>query len=342
LGSVPLISEPFQRVAVDIVGPIKPTTERGHRYILVLVDYSTRYPEAVPMITIETESVAEALLGMYSKLGFPKEVLTDQGSQFVSGMMREVSRLLSIRRLTTTPYHAMCNGLCEKFNGTLKAMLKKMCQERPRDWDRYIDPLLFAYREAPQESTGFSPSELLYGRTVRGPMRILRELWTNESEVNESKTVYQYVIDLQERLEQTCQLARDELQKSRKRYSMYYNKKARVRDLKVGEEVLLLLPTDLNKLLMQWKGPFPIIEKVSTMNYKIDLGHRVKTFHANLLKKYQRRSETMAAMSDRTPDLANVCEIVCTAVIEEDVPEEVSTSGSCQHIRTRICYIFHL
>ncbi|PIK37646.1 hypothetical protein BSL78_25517 [Apostichopus japonicus] len=115
LGSMPLIEEPFQRVAVDLVGPIKPATERGHRYILVLVDYATRYPEAVPMKTIEAESVAEELLGIYSRLGFPKEVLTDQGSQFVSGVMKEVSRLLSIRRLTTTPYHAMCNGLVEKF-----------------------------------------------------------------------------------------------------------------------------------------------------------------------------------------------------------------------------------
>ncbi|PIK41188.1 hypothetical protein BSL78_21960 [Apostichopus japonicus] len=323
LGSMPLIEEPFQRVAVDLVGPIKPATERGHRYILVLVDYATRYPEAVPMKTIEAESVAEELLGIYSRLGFPKEVLTDQGSQFVSGVMKEVSRLLSIRRLTTTPYHAMCNGLVEKFNGTLKAMLKKMCDERPKDWDRYIDPLLFAYRETPQESTGFSPFELLYGRTVRGPMRILKELWTGESEVSETKTVYQYVLDLQERLEQTCQLAREELKKSRQRYKTYYNKKARVRNMKVGEEVLLLLPTDKNKLLMQWKGPFPIVEKVGTMNYKIDFGHRVKTFHANLLKKYNRR-EVAATMFEMP--IQSMYEVVCTSVLEDEPQEESGIS----------------
>ena len=172
----------------------------------------------------------------------------------------------------------------------MKQMLKKMCDEKPNDWDRFIDHLLFAYRETPQESSGFSPFEMLYGRTVRGPMKILKELWIGESEVSETKTVYQYVVDLQERLEQTCQLAREELKKSRQRYSHYYNKRAKVRNMKVGEEVLLLLPTDKNKLLMQWKGPFPmIVEKVNNMNYKIDFGHRVKTFHANLLKKYHRR-----------------------------------------------------
>ena len=71
----------------------------------------------------------------------------------------------------------MCNGLVEKCNGTLKSMLKRTTHERPGDWDRYIQALLFAYREVPQESLKCSPYELLYGRTVREPMSILRELW---------------------------------------------------------------------------------------------------------------------------------------------------------------------
>ena len=90
--------------------------------------------------------------------------------------MKEVSRLLSMKQLVTTPYHPMCNGLVERFNGTMKQMLKRMCADRPKDWDRYLPALLFAYREVPQESLGFSPFELLYGRTVRGPMSILKEV----------------------------------------------------------------------------------------------------------------------------------------------------------------------
>ena len=65
----------------------------------------------------------------------------------------------------------------EKFNGTMKSMLKSLCSEQPRQWHRYINPLLFAYREVPQESTGYSPFELLYGRAVRGPVFFLKELW---------------------------------------------------------------------------------------------------------------------------------------------------------------------
>ena len=128
---------------------------------------------------VEAERVAEALFNMFARLGFPSEILTDLGSQFMSEVMKEVSRLLSIHMLNTTTYHPMCNGIV-KFNGTLKRMLRKVCSEMPKDWDSYIPPLLSEYSEAPQESLGFSPFELLYGRTVRGPMAILKDLWTDE------------------------------------------------------------------------------------------------------------------------------------------------------------------
>ena len=81
----------------------------------------------------------------------------------------------------TTPYHPACNGPCERFNGVLKEMLKRMCDEKPSDGDRYVNPSLFAYRETPKESTGFSPFELLHGSNVRGPLAILKELWTRWS-----------------------------------------------------------------------------------------------------------------------------------------------------------------
>ena len=74
---MPLIDMPHRRVAVDLVGPISPASEKGHRYILTLVDYAARYPEAVPLKNIGAETVAEALLGIYSRLGIPEEVLSD-------------------------------------------------------------------------------------------------------------------------------------------------------------------------------------------------------------------------------------------------------------------------
>ena len=165
-GKLPLIDTPSKRVAVDIVGPIKPHSERKSRYILTIIDYATRYPEAVALPGIETERVAEVLVEMFSRVAIPDEMLTDCGSEFTAEVMKEVSRLLSLQQITTTPYHPICNGLMERFHMTLKHMLRRMCAQRPKDWDKYLPALLFAIREIPQESLGFSPFELLYGRNV--------------------------------------------------------------------------------------------------------------------------------------------------------------------------------
>ena len=89
--------------------------------------------------------------------------------------MKEVARLLSLQQLITSVFHAQCNGLVERSHATLKQMLQRMCAESPKEWGRFLPALLFEVREEPQESLGFSPFELLYGRNVRGPMAILRE-----------------------------------------------------------------------------------------------------------------------------------------------------------------------
>ena len=130
-------------------------------------------------------------------------------------------------------------------------MLKRLCQDQQKQWARLITPVLFAYREVPQESTGFSPFQLLYGRSVRGPGTILKELWTKEVNIPEVKTTYEYVTELHERLEDSLKLAQEELQKSQKRYKKHYDKNAKPRYLEVGDQVLILLRTDSNKLLMQ-------------------------------------------------------------------------------------------
>ena len=322
LGKMPLIEVPFERIAVDIVGPIHPMTDQKNRYILTVIDYATRYPEAIPLPSIETERVAEALVSIFTRVGIPKEMLTDQGTQFTSGLMKEVSKLLSMKHFTTTPYHPACNGLVERFNGTLKQMLKRMCAENPQDWDRYITALLFAVRDSPQESMGFSPFELLYGRKVRGPLDILRELWTGEAETSETKSTYQYILDLRNRIDETCRNAHTQLQKSSSRYAKYYNQKAKHREFQVGDKVLLLLPTDRNKLLLQWKGPFEVISKISSMDYRIDLNGKPKVFHINLLKKYHERNNNDPSLSD--------ADTACTAVIECEEDEAENEESQSQ------------
>ena len=290
LVQMPQIEEPFKRVAIDLVGEIKPPSASGHRYVLTLVDMATRFPEAIPLKTIDTVSVAEALVSIFARMGCPQEILSDNGPQFVSDLMKEVYRLLSIKPLNTTPYHAQANGRVERFNGVLKTMIRRVASDRPRDWDRYIAPLLFSYRELPNESTGFSPFELMFGRSPRGPMALLKDMWTGSDVDKQSKPVYQYVFDLQNKLTDTCRLAQENAEKASKKYQYYHDKKARERSLKVGDKVLVLLPDSQNKLLMKWLGPFRVISVRSPVNYMIAMGSHEKVFHINMLKMYHDRS----------------------------------------------------
>ena len=112
--------------------------------------------------------MAEALLSVYSRVGFPEEVQSDLGTQMISDLMKEVSRLISVKQLKCSRYHPIANGLVEKYNGLIKKILRRMCFEQPKQWDRYLPALLFSLREIPNSSLGFSPFELLHGPNVRG------------------------------------------------------------------------------------------------------------------------------------------------------------------------------
>ena len=289
LGKMPLIDTPFKRIAVDIVGPTEPRSDKKSCYILTMIDYATRYPEAVALPSNEMERVAEALIAMFSRIGIPSEMLIEHESRVMIEVMNEVSRLLSLQQLTSTPYRPYSKGPVERFHAMLKRVLLTMCAERPNDWDKYLPALLFAVREIPQESLGFSPFELLYGRNVRGPMQILRELWSVEETDEHARLTHQYVIDLRERLEKTCKLAQDDIRKLDIKQNAFYDKRAKSRKFDV--------PSESNKVLLQWNGPYEVLEVVNAMNYKINVKGVVNTYPANILKLYVERQNVTSYRS---------------------------------------------
>ena len=219
---MPSMGESFQRVAVDFIGPIYPMSENKNRYILTVVDYATQYLEAISLYKIKTERVAEALLYVSAELDFQ--------SRYWAIAAR---RLVSIKELYTTPYNSRCNAHCKRVNDVLKNMLKKICQVQPKDWDQYLLAVPFAYREIPQASTDFPPVELLIGKTVRGPIKVLNKLWTH-SKTPEVQNTHQYVFDFKNKLEESCRLAREKLQSAQGEFKHHWNKKTKHRIFDVG------------------------------------------------------------------------------------------------------------
>ena len=172
-------------------------------------------------------------------------------------------------RVKTTPYRPQTDGLVERYNQTLKGMLRKFVAANGKDWDRWFPYLMFAYREVPQASTGFSPFELLYGRQVRGPLDLLRDAW--ESPKSTTTDILTYVMAMREKMEEMSSLVRDNLQDAQDTQTRWYDKSARQRTFKPGQRVLLLLPTEENKLLAEWQGPYCISRKLGPTTYELEM-----------------------------------------------------------------------
>lgn len=152
-------------------------------------------------------------------------------------------------------------------------------------------------------------------------MSILKEMCTEEIEDPNVRTTYQYVLDLKDRLQTMAELAKENLEKSASRYKKYYDRKARNRSLQVGDKALILMPTDNNKLLLQWKGPFDVVKKVIRVDYQLNIQGKVKTFHINLLKKYVERLqyETVNVVTDESVfGIVNAIVVDCVADTTQD------------------------
>ena len=161
-------------------------------------------------------------------------------------------------------------------------MLRKFVAEEGKDRDKLIPYLLFAYREVPQATTGFSPFELLYGRDVRGPLDVLRESW--ESHQRSSDSIVSYVLTMREKMEKMSELVQENISKAQRYQKKWYDQNAREREFKEGDLVLVLLPTSTNKLLARWEGPYTILKQMGKVNYMVDMHDhrkRKRTFHIN-------------------------------------------------------------
>ena len=198
-------------------------------------------------------------------------------------------KMMGIERRRTTPYHSQNNGMVERLNGTLKSMIKKLSNDRTEDWDEMIPGVLFSYREIPNNTTGFSPFTLMYGRDVRGPTDILADMAAGKLDIAEEyTTVHRYAQELKESITKTNAIAKKNTQIETDKVRRKRNHNPIVREFKKNDEVLVLLPKDGNALFMTYQGPFTVIARRENNNYLIDVKGTQRMYHANLMKRYFR------------------------------------------------------
>ena len=285
LQPIPVLHEPFAKVLIDCVGPL-PKTRRGHQYLLTIMCSSTRYPEAIPLRNISSKLVVGELVKFFTKFGIPSIVQSDQGSNFTSGVFQQAMNILGVKQQLSTPYHPESQGALERFHQTLKSTLTKYCLETANDWDDGVPLVLFAIRDSCQESLGFSPNELLFGREVRGPLKLFFDCLVQR---DGNVQISEYVQHLKGKLEEARKFALHSLMKSQCKMKVNFDKTSKEREFSIGDKVLLFLPLKKSPLQCKFEGPYKIVEKRSDVNYVIETPGRRKNkrlVHVNLLKKY--------------------------------------------------------
>ena len=279
---------------------------------------SIRYPEAFPLKNISAKTIVNHLTKMFTSYGIPQEIQSDRGTNFTSKLFTDVLNQLGIKQTLSTAYHPESQGSLERWHQTLKSMIKKFCFESGSDWDESIPFLLFAIRETPQESLGCSPFELLFGRQVRGPLKVVKDQWLQPSSSSSSKTVSEYLTNLKDVLSKVRQFAKENLEKTQHSMKACFDLKTKVRKFKPGDLVLAYFPIPGSPLQAKYNGPYEVIKCVNDNNYIIKTPDRRKStqlVHINLLKIYQERKSR-----DVSKRAIQLCTISPENLEEEQVP----------------------
>ena len=167
------VGEPLERVAIDVLGPL-PETDSGNKYILIAMDYFSKWPKAYALPNQEAVTVANVLVAQFfSRFEVPAELHSDQGRNVESLVFREVCTLLGIHNTRTTALHPKSDGMVERYNRTLENQLATFVQDHQKDWDLHLPQLLMSYRSAVYETTKLTPAMLMFWRELRVPLDLL-------------------------------------------------------------------------------------------------------------------------------------------------------------------------
>eukprot|EP00253_Pinus_taeda_P013429 PITA_13429 len=172
---------------IDFIGPINPPSKKK-KHIIVCTDHLNKWAETKAIKVATDEKVVEFLReNIFYKFGYPRELVTDQGSQFTSSMIEEMLKHHKIKRRTSTPYHPQANGKVEVTNRALENILTKVVKNGRKDWAERLVKATWAYNTTWKTTIGFTPYELVYGK---------KALLSTEFEYNTLRMVAQLDLDL--------------------------------------------------------------------------------------------------------------------------------------------------
>ena len=207
-------------------------------------------------------------------------------SELFTGMAEKLGIELKFSAAT----HATSHGQTERTNQIVEQMLRKFIHQYKHNWDEILPYLLFAMRNAQNESTKFTPAELVYGHRLRDLLHVQKNCWEDTDHVQNKMKIstVQFLQDLTNKIETALKAAQSNVTSAQEKMKYYYDRKSTERKLEAGDSVLILQPTSNDKLLAQWDGPHVITQCLENYNYLVRMrqSQRVTKLHANSLRTF--------------------------------------------------------
>ena len=204
--------------------------------------------------------------------------MSDQGTQFVSSLVKALCDRVGITRITTSTYHPQSNGCLERLHGTLVPMICKSIGDKLA-WPEQVKYALFALRGMPARDSGFSPHEIVFGRKFPSPLSILFDSWSDQQSSPVKLNVW--LEDFDRRVEVVRDSLRDKLDLVRVKNEELQRKKL-LRTFEVGDQVLLRSCGLPDKLAHAWEGPYIVKRRIGMANYELNTGGRSRKSRATV------------------------------------------------------------
>src|SRR6185312_12770389 len=260
------IERSFERIGIDLVGPL-PITTRTNHYIIIATNYLTRWPEAKAVPNTGANTLAQFIFEkIICRHRTPKIILSDQGRNFISETIRVLCEKFLIRHKFSSPYHPQTNGMVERLNRTLCEFLAKV--KGDDDWDLHIPAVLLAYRTKKHATTGYTPFQLVYGRQAILPIEALLPVEPQEeTEIDLQNSILHRAFELIDKLPDLQNDAQEKTRKSQQKQKEYFDTKIHSETFEIGDKVWIqrkeLEHSRSAKFEDKRIGPFIIQEKLN-------------------------------------------------------------------------------
>ncbi|KAJ0667548.1 putative nucleotidyltransferase, Ribonuclease H [Helianthus annuus] len=285
------VLEIFDVWGIDFMGPFPSSS--GNRYILVAIDYVSKWVEAQALPTNDARVVVRPLKKLFTRFGVPKAIISDRGTHFCNSAMEKALARYGVTHRLSTAYHPQTSGQVENANQGVKRILEKTVGKSRKDWSEKLDDAMWAFRTAYKTPLGTTPFMIVYGKACHLPVELEhRALWTLKT-VNHDLTeaARRRFFQIHE-LEAIRDAAYERSWSIKEKTKALHDRRLRgLKEFKVGDKVLLFnsrLKLIAGKLKSRWNGPYVVKEvfPYSTVELYDEVDKGVWKVNSHRLKHY--------------------------------------------------------